>query len=121
MFEEEVSIKINEQKLTKSSAKVTIDQHTYRLRFTAHLKVDGFVVGIHACLLESFTECWMCVTCSCQIFRACSILNGDDSLRNHFTSIGSQDMSAKDSIGVFLGQDLDKTFRTTIGSCSGIC
>ena len=84
-------------------------------------EVNGFSVGGHACFLERFRKGWMGVAGSGQVFRAGSILDTDDSLWNHFSGIWSNDMSAKNFVGLLIGQDLDHTISVWDGFGSGVC
>jgi hypothetical protein len=84
------------------------------------LKVDWFIVCVHACLLECLTQCRMGVASPGQVLRTCSIFNGNHSFGNHFTSIGADDVATKDLISLLVRQDLDKPFRGSIGACSRV-
>lgn len=44
-----------------------------------------------------------------------TILDGDDGLGNHFTSIGTDDVGAQDSVRLFVSDDLDQTFAVVVG------
>jgi hypothetical protein len=54
-----------------------IDKQETFLKDQINLKVDRFVVCVHACFLEGFTESGMCVTRSGNIFRTGTIFNSN--------------------------------------------
>jgi hypothetical protein len=58
------------------------------------LKVDGFVVRVHSCLLEGFTQSWMSVTGPRQIFGTRTVFNGNHGFGDHLTGIGTNDVSS---------------------------
>jgi hypothetical protein len=82
--------------------------------------MNRLVVGIHTCLLEGFAQRRMCVACSGQILGAGSVLNRNDSLGNHLSGVGPDDMCAEDSIRLGIGQDLDKAIGRAIRSSSAV-
>jgi hypothetical protein len=82
--------------------------------------MDRLVVSVHACLLEGLTQSGMGMASSGQIFGTSSVFNGNDRLSNHFTSIGSNDVSSQNLVRLGIGQDLDETIRRTVSSCSTV-
>jgi hypothetical protein len=79
--------------------------------------MDRLVVRIHARLLECFGKCGVSVTCASNVFRTGSVFDGNNSFRNHFSSVRSDDVSSKNLVALGVGKNLDKAVGRTI--CSG--
>ena len=53
------------------------------------LRVNGFRLHSHSSLLERFRERWVGVRRPSNIFRAGTILDGQNGFRDHLTSVGA--------------------------------
>ena len=49
------------------------------------------------------------------VFGACTILNGKDSLGDHLTSVGADDVHAEDLVSLLLGEELDEAVGVEVG------
>jgi dihydrolipoamide dehydrogenase len=58
-----------------------------------HLEMNWFVISVHACFLERFTECGVCVTSSCHVLGTGTIFDGNDSFGNHFSGVWTNNMN----------------------------
>merc|ERR1712137_607583 len=64
-----------------------------------------------SCFLHGFRHRWVCMRCSCNVFRTCVVLESNHSFRNSFTGIRTNDMHAQDLIRLLLTEELDKPIR----------
>ena len=76
-------------------------------------KMNSFIMGGHTSFLKSFRKSWMGMTSSCQILWTSSIFNTNNSLRDHFTSIWTNNMSTKNLVSFFVSKNLNHTIWTT--------
>ena len=60
------------------------------------------------------------MTCAGNILSAGTILNSKDTLRDHLTSVGADDMDTKYPVSLLLGDDLDGTLRVQVGLGTGV-
>ena len=60
------------------------------------------------------------MTCAGNILSAGTVLNSKDTLRDHLTSVGADDMDTKYPVSLLLGDDLDGTLRVQVGLGTGV-
>jgi hypothetical protein len=82
--------------------------------------VNGLVVGSHAGFLEGFTESGVSVASSSNVFSGSSVFHAKHSFCNHLSSVGPNDMDAKDLVSLFVSEDLDQAIRSVVGPGSAV-
>ena len=82
--------------------------------------MNGFVVCSHASLLECLREGRVSVACPGDIFSSSAVLYSEDSLSDHFASIGPDNVDSEDLISGGVSEDLHQTFALVVGTCAGV-
>ena len=83
-------------------------------------EMDGLTVGGHAGFLECFGQSWMGATSSGEILRAGSVLNADDSLRDHFSCSWTHNVGSKELVSLLVGENLDHAVGVRDSLSSGV-
>ena len=82
--------------------------------------MNGLVVGSHAGFLEGLTESRVSVASSSNVFSGSSVFHAKYSLCNHLSSVGSNDVDAKDLVSLLVSKDLDQALSIVVGPCSAV-
>lgn len=90
------------------------------LNYASSLKVNRLVIGVHARLLERLAKRGVRMAGSCDVLRTSSVLHSQHGLGDHLTGVRAEDVSSQDSVGVLVGEDLDKAFARTVSACPGV-
>lgn len=61
------------------------------------------------------------VTRPSDVLRRCTILDGQHTLGNHLTSVGTNDVNTQDPISLLIGDEFDHSFGVQVGLGPGIC
>ena len=83
--------------------------------------MNGLVVGSHAGFLEGFTESGVSMASSSNVFSGSSIFHAKHSFCDHLSSVGSNDVDAKDLVSLFVSKDLNQSFSIVVGPGSAVC
>jgi len=60
------------------------------------------------------------VTCSSDVLRRGTVLDGQHTLRNHLTSVGPNDVDTQDSVSLLVGDELDHSLVVQVGLGPGV-
>lgn len=82
--------------------------------------MDGLGVSCHGGFFEGFSQGWVGVAGTCDVFAACTVFNGQGSFSNHLTGVGADDVDTEDAVGLGISDEFDLTFRVEVGLCSGV-
>ncbi len=82
--------------------------------------MDGLAVSSHACFFKGFRESGVGMAGSGQILRTGSVLNTDDSLRNHLSCSRADDVSTQQFVSLLFSEDFDHSVGVGDGFGSGV-
>lgn len=84
------------------------------------LEMDSLVVSSHGSLLESFRKSGVGMASTGNVLGRGTVLNGKSSLGDHLTSVGTNDVSTENAVGLLVRKNLDKALSVEVGLGTGV-
>lgn len=84
------------------------------------LVVDGLAVGGHGSLLEGLGEGWVSMRGAGNILGAGTVLESEDTLCNHLTGVGADNVDTEDTVSLGISEELDHAVRVEVGLCARV-
>ena len=82
--------------------------------------MNGFAVSGHTGFLEGFRKSGVSVAGTSQIFRTGSVLDTNDSFRDHFSSSRTNDMGSQQLVSLLVSQNFDHSVSIIDSFGSGV-
>jgi hypothetical protein len=84
------------------------------------LVVNSLAVSSHGSLLESLSKSRVSVRSSGNIFRRSTVLECQNTLGDHLTGVGADNVDTEDTVSLGISEELDHTVRVGVGLCSRV-
>lgn len=77
--------------------------------------MDGLVISGHGSLLESLGESGVSVAGSSNVLARSAVLKGKNTLSNHLTGVGANDVDSENSVSLLVSNELDGSLGVEVG------
>lgn len=74
----------------------------------------------HGSLLEGLGKGGVSVRCPGNILGRSTVLESENTLSNHLTGVGADNVNTEDTVGLLVGEELDHTLGVEVGLCARV-